>query len=50
MQKTAAIGLLALAAAMPAAAQSEAPPQVSGGQPAVIQSSSEKVRDKPAAQ
>jgi hypothetical protein len=50
MQKTAAIALLALTVAMPAAAQSEAPPQVSGGQPAVILSSSEKVRDKPAAQ
>jgi hypothetical protein len=50
MQKTAAIALLALAVAMPAAAQSEAPPQVSAGQPAVILSSSEKVHDKPAAQ
>lgn len=51
MQKTAAIALLALAA-MPAAAQSEAPPQVSSGsrQPAVSLSSSEKVRDRPAAQ
>ena len=52
MQKTAAIALLALAAAMPAAAQTEAPPQVSSGsrQSAVSPSSSEKVRDKPAAQ
>lgn len=49
MKKTAAIALMALAAAVPAAAQSE-PPQVSSGQPAVTLSSSEKVRDKPAAQ
>ncbi len=49
MQKTAAIALMVLAAAVPAAAQSE-PPQVSSGQPAVTLSSSEKVRDKPAAQ
>ncbi len=50
MKKTAAIALLVLATALPAAAQSEAPPRVSGGPPAVILSSSEKVRDKPAAQ
>jgi hypothetical protein len=48
MRKTAAIALMAFLGATPAGAQAERSPEAS--KPATVQSSSEKVRDNPAAQ
>lgn len=50
MTKTAAIALMAFLVATPAGAQTEAPAKASANQPASVQSSSEKVRENPAAQ
>lgn len=50
MKKTAAIALLACLGATPAGAQTERSSEASKSQPATAQSSSEKVRDNPAAQ
>src|SRR5262245_25527280 len=50
MKKTAAIALLVLLGATPAGAQAERSSEASKSQPVTVQSSSEKVRDNPAAQ
>ncbi|SEO14764.1 hypothetical protein SAMN02990966_01174 [Rhodospirillales bacterium URHD0017] len=50
MKKTAAIALMACLSATPAGAQTERASEASKSQPTTVQSSSEKVRDNPAAQ
>lgn len=50
MKKTAAFALMAFVGAMPAGAQTDRPSEAPANQPNPVQSSSEKVRDNPAAQ